>query len=89
MKFKNEELMVLGLAALAVYMITRANKTSAGAFQTGGKSITQTVSEIFNLGGGAFDNGWRYFTDGTAIDPQGDYYKNGQLIWSNASVPMP
>lgn len=89
MKFKNDELMVLGLAGLAVWMITKANKTTAGAFQTGGKSITQAVSEIFNLGGGAFDNGWRYFTDGTAIDPQGNYYNNGQLIWQNTNVPMP
>lgn len=26
--------------------------------------------------------GWRYFSDGTAIDPSGNYYKGGDLIWS-------
>lgn len=27
-------------------------------------------------------NGWRYFSDGTAIAPNGDYYKGGILIYS-------
>jgi len=26
--------------------------------------------------------GWRYFSDGTVIDPDGNYYRNGELIWS-------
>ena len=26
--------------------------------------------------------GWRYFSDGTAIDAAGNYYKGGELIWS-------
>lgn len=26
--------------------------------------------------------GWRYFSDGTAISPQGQYYYDNQLIWS-------
>ena len=26
--------------------------------------------------------GWRYFSDGTAIDPSGQYYRDGQVIWS-------
>lgn len=27
-------------------------------------------------------NGWRYYTDGTAIAPNGDYYNKGKLVWS-------
>jgi hypothetical protein len=27
-------------------------------------------------------NGWRYFSDGTAISPNGEYYKGGILIYS-------
>lgn len=30
-------------------------------------------------------DGWKYYTDGTAIGPDGKYYKGGQLIFS----PMP
>lgn len=26
--------------------------------------------------------GWRYFTDGTSIDPSGNYYRGDELIWS-------
>lgn len=26
--------------------------------------------------------GWQYFTDGTVIDPSGNYYRDGQIIWS-------
>lgn len=26
--------------------------------------------------------GWRYFDDGTVIDPAGRYYKNGQLVYT-------
>lgn len=28
--------------------------------------------------------GWQYFTDGTAIGPDGSYYQNGVKIWSPA-----
>lgn len=27
-------------------------------------------------------NGWQYFTDGTAIGPDGSYYMNDKLVWS-------
>ena len=26
--------------------------------------------------------GWKYYSDGTAISPDGSYYQGGQLIWS-------
>jgi hypothetical protein len=26
--------------------------------------------------------GWQYYSDGTVIDPAGNYYRDGQLIWS-------
>lgn len=28
--------------------------------------------------------GWKYYSDGTAIDPAGNYYMNGQLIYRGA-----
>lgn len=30
--------------------------------------------------------GWQYFTDGTAIDPSGNYYKGGELIYAPTPV---
>lgn len=32
-------------------------------------------------------NGWRYFTDGTSIDPAGNYYKGGKLVYT-AGLPV-
>lgn len=79
---KQTELIVLALAGLAVYMIT---KNKAGA-ATGGNGALGTVAsftnEIFDSAGKAFSNGWRYFTDGTSIDPQGNYYSGGQLVYT-------
>lgn len=28
--------------------------------------------------------GWQYFTDGTSIDPQGNYWLNGAMVWKAA-----
>lgn len=40
------------------------------------------VSEIFTgAKQGQAGYGWRYFTDGSAISPDGKYYLNGQYIW--------
>lgn len=44
---------------------------------------TSGVSEITNTslpGDEAY--GWRYFDNGTVIDPTGNYYLDGELIWS-------
>lgn len=74
---KNQDLIVLGLAGVAVYMILQAKKT--------GKSVADVandfVKEIKGQGGKAFTNGWRYFDNGTSIDPKGNYYYQGQLVY--------
>ena len=85
-KMKQTELIVLGLAGLAVFMIVKPKGTAANPAQgTGGavRNAYETVSEIFDsVTNRAFGNGWRYFSDGTAISPEGDYYQGGQLIWT-------
>lgn len=44
---------------------------------------TVPVTEIVNSSvPGANGYGWRYFSDGTVIDPNGNYYSNGTMIWS-------
>lgn len=83
MKMDNN-MIVLGLAAVAVYLITQSKKSPIAAKANTGLTATQAqTSEIFDINGGVFGNGWRYFSDGTAIDPQGNYYKGGQEIWHN------
>lgn len=73
---KTSELIALGLAAVAVFMIVK--KTGAGQ---AGKQPADFVTEVFNTAGKAFENGWRYFSDGTSISPTGSYYSGGQLVY--------
>lgn len=81
---KQGEIIALGLAGVAVYMIWKNRSGAAGVSASAPlRSTADAVSEIFDSAGKAFSNGWRYFTDGTAIDPGGNYYSQGQLIWSN------
>ena len=88
---KQSDLIVLGLAAVAVYMISKSKGTSSAARVSpssplrAASGIGSAVQEVFDAAGQAFANGWRYFTDGTAIDPSGNYYSQGQLVWQNPS----
>lgn len=83
---KTDELLIVGAALAAAWMIYSKNAkagTGTGSTtkqRTGAVSSPQT-SEIFDQWGASFDNGWRYFSDGTTIDPDGRYYRGGQLIW--------
>lgn len=86
MKQKQTDLIVLGLAGLAVYMIMKGNKTTARTNGGAGQTLADMTKEIFDSAGQAFANGWRYFTDGTAIDPYGNYYKAGQMIYTNPNM---
>lgn len=46
-------------------------------------SGVETGTEISNTANpGQEGYGWRYFSDGTVIDPNGNYYRDGQVIWS-------
>lgn len=86
---KQQEMIVLGLAGVALYLIAKtpsgkkALQGVTGTASSGLRDMSQTVAEILDTTGKTFSNGWRYFTDGTAIDPAGNYYQGGQLIWSN------
>lgn len=69
-------------AADQMFGLARAQRQDVGAnvWQS-----TYNVNEIFNLAGVPFDNGWRYYDDGTAISPEGKYYLDGKLVWSPAA----
>lgn len=76
---KTEEIIVLALAAVAAWLIVKSGKPAAADTSTAAASW---VSEIFAPDGQRYDNGWRYFSDGTVIDPSGAYYSGGVLVWS-------
>ncbi len=78
---KQTELIALGLAGIAVYLIVKGKGSTTTQKGTTG-ALGGFVGEIFDAAGSAFGNGWRYFDNGTAIDPNGNYYFNGQPVWS-------
>ena len=41
---------------------------------------TQEIQNPSNPGDAGY--GWRYFSNGVAIDPSGNYYQDGNLVWS-------
>lgn len=80
---KQSDFIVLGLAGLAVYMIWQSQKPKATSTTSSSPraGLDTFVDEIFNGSGRPFDNGWRYFENGVAIDPSGNYYQGGQMVW--------
>lgn len=74
---KRDDLMILGLALAAAFFILRRPAgavavVGARPVSSGAPSGATLVREWA---------GWKYYSDGTAIDPFGAYYKDGQKIW--------
>jgi hypothetical protein len=70
---RNEEIIVLGLAGLALWFIMKGHGGSSGTAHVSTSTYTRHAAPDYQ--------GWQYFTDGTAISPQGIYYQNGVEIW--------
>ena len=100
---KKDNLIIIGAAAVAVWIISSTRKTTTTAtaptrsvwnpFGNTASSLNQggtvPVTEISNTAmPGDTGYGWRYFSDGTVIDPSGTYYSNGQPVWSPSSGMM-
>lgn len=67
---RNEELLVMGLAGLALWFILKGQASGSFKMPTYVKKAAPDYE------------GWQYFTDGTAISPEGSYYLNGAKVWS-------
>lgn len=72
---KTTDLMILAIAGLAAWVILKKG-LPALAQMVGAQEIATSALP------GQPGYGWRYFDDGTVIDPLGRYYSNGQLVWS-------
>jgi hypothetical protein len=74
---KTEDLILLGVVAMGVFVVMPAllKRRTAPA---GIVSNTYGAQEVMVSGN---TNGWRYFTDGTSIDPNGRYYKGSELMY--------
>lgn len=90
MMLKNDNLFLIGAAAVGVFLIygifnkrvqaqTRSTSNAGGAPWRNDQGYAQKIDI-------AVDNGWQYFTDGTAIDPNGRYYHNNILVYDPANI---
>lgn len=79
---KNHEIIIVGAALAAAYLIWKGQQPARTApAQNGQPAPDNFVDEIFGSNGLPFDNGWRYYENGTSIAPNGDYYHQGALVW--------
>lgn len=85
---KLENIAIFGAVALGVYLIASKGLSLFGGARAGvvtgagpRPSTAGTREIITNAVPGSPGYGWRYFTDGTSISPDGIYYRNGEQIW--------
>ena len=76
----DQKLLMIAVAAAAAYFI--ASKTASTKTPTA-KTNTRTPVDPRATGGTLVSewNGWKYYSDGTAIDPFGAYYLRGVKVW--------
>ena len=86
---KQDTLIILAAAAAGLYVITKmtrkptANSTAQALNQGGNVAVPGYATQVFNPAlQGQAGFGWQYFTDGTAIGPDGSYYQGGSKVWS-------
>lgn len=77
---KQTDFITVALAGVAVWLIWQSKQAKSTIKPT--TSGTGFAVEILDPAGGQFANGWRYFSDGTTIDPAGNYYQGGQRIYT-------
>lgn len=51
---------------------------------TGEQYGAQAIDNTALPGGPGY--GWQYFTDGTAISPEGEYYYQGEKVWTPSTM---
>jgi hypothetical protein len=90
---KIDTLVIIAAAGAGLYFMSRTLKNSvptaytpprqggtASSLNNGGNLPTMQVSNTALPGDPGW--GWTYYNDGTAIGPNGDYYFQGQKVWS-------
>lgn len=94
---KQDTIIIIAAAAAGLFAISRMVKPgstmrppngsgTAGSLNNGGNV---PITEINNTAlPGQQGYGWSYYSDGTAISPTGDYYYNGQRVWSPGAGAM-
>lgn len=76
---KTNDILLIAAVAAGVYLLARSS--SSNTIKNMGEAING-ISEIFTgAKQGEAGYGWRYFSDGASISPDGKYYLNGNYVW--------
>jgi hypothetical protein len=78
-----EDMKKAGLTPDAITKAIKALGINPDTLQSETKAIENTAQP------GQEGYGWQYFTDGTVIDPSGNYYRDGEIIWSPEGSGFP
>ena len=78
---KQEDLILLAMLGAAALVLPKlfGAKPAQAATPPRGTSSSTLQPWVYEV---ARDNGWVYYSDGTAISPDGKYYKQGDLVYS-------
>lgn len=95
---QKDTLIIILAAAAGLYAISKMIKPAGAAIKppTGGGTAASLnnygnppITQIQNSAlPGQTGYGWTYYSDGTAIDPSGAYYFQGQRVWSPGAGAM-
>lgn len=93
-----DTIIIIAAAGLGLYLISKMIKpggavmrppTGSGTASSLNNNGAPPVTDISNTAlPGQSGWGWNYYSDGTAISPTGQYYLNGQLVWSPGAGSM-
>ncbi len=79
---KTADLLTIAAGAVLAFVAFQFLKSKSAMAAPGGIVPASNTAAIWtqelNI---VNDGGWRYFDDGTAIAPNGDYFHKGELIW--------
>jgi len=76
---KSQDLILIAAAAAVLFVVMRKYGATPARSPITNVYDTKAITV-------AAPNGWQYFTDGTAIDPKGVYYYQGQQVYDPAGM---
>lgn len=94
---KNDTILILAAAGIGLFLISRMIKpgaairppTGSGTAASLNNNGAPPVVEVNNTAvPGQNGWGWKYYSDGTAISPTGQYYFQGQLVYTPGAGSM-
>lgn len=94
---KQDTIIIIAAAAAGLYAISKMVKPGATVRPPNGSGTAGSLNNNGNVPVAEINNtalpgqpgwGWQYFSDGTAISPAGEYYFNGQRVWSPSAGVM-